>query len=402
MVQVAFIYLVLPTSLDVNFPHALRHVAVGSLEGHNLGPLTSEGCRTLLWSVSGGLELEQALIVRRCHTMTPLAPDLTTPTTAASSDANITVSYTRVNGVLSLEMPATSTTSFGYNAEFKTHVYRPEAPRDGGAVAINAASSATLPLVGAFDFGQLEPLFSATLAEGEGTCALVAGSGTVCARDRFGDVTSWRLECADATAQRRSMTRLVIALALHVDLRVAPEQSAAGFAAGLERGVLQQAQELGNSQVVQLLRTLEASTSGGGNVVARVKAPRVNLATALILAAVAIVAYQLMQLGDSASAAAALRCKSAHAPRSGGHGASSTSSGSCAGSTAGDTPKKQSAHQLEAQPVAADDAAAGNAVAGAATHDYDDVTLAGPPWLPAVGGPRPAPPTSDTHIVAAV
>jgi hypothetical protein len=135
-------------------------------------------------------------------------------------------------------------------------------------------------------------------------CRLLPGSAFTCPGDSNGDqaLAEWRINCT--SSEHRLMANSVLTLVLRnaVDLRVARKQSPMRFGGGFEQA---------RSQNVQLVGDSPAARDGyrdllHGTVVARVVTSRINAAVAFIVAAVAVVVYQLAQMHDQPSAAIAL------------------------------------------------------------------------------------------------
>ena len=94
----------------------------------------------------------------------------------------------------------------------------------------------------------------------------------------------------------------------HLDLRVDPHQDAQGFARTMtdfDQDVAEATTFVGRPQWAEM----RASVSGDANVVAIVIVPRVNLLTALIIAACGVVLYLMVQINDVSAASALLAAR---------------------------------------------------------------------------------------------
>ena len=291
--------------MDLHVSQTLEHAIVIGDGPRNLGAFTTDNCRTLDWDVKGGLDVEQRLIVRRCETFHVLAA-----TGIASDDDNagsqVSVTYSAAQGQVQLQIPATGTHA-GLQMDFVTHVYMaPDAPH---SLAGAAGGGAEAVLRGIFDFAQLEPVFEYALTRTP--CRLVPGSAYSCPGANDGDraQTMWRINCTSSDHRNEASAALTLMLRNAVDLHVARKQSPMGFAGGFEQAQLQAKQTLfaDEPSVLQGYRDLLNTT-----VVARVVTSRINAAVALIIAAVAVVIYQLAQVRDQPSTAIALHCVSQH------------------------------------------------------------------------------------------
>ena len=390
-----FIFLVLPTPVNVKFPYTLEHAVVRNLTGHNLGPVTGEQCRTLLWGVDGGLEIEQDLIVRRC-----MANAVSPPGTNAyfegweSEDGTtqVLMAYWQPTGEVLLQLNPTTTT-FGYLATYTTYVYRSQSS-EFAANAVSSESVTTLRHRGDFDFAQLTPHFAEAVADTG--CTLHSNEVLTCTGSSpdspFGARTIWTLDCAgNATALSRAFTSMSLHAITKVDLRIAERQPDGGFAAGIEPRYMAEAAENFNPAFAQTLQSFLATLRGDGNVVARIKVSRINLASAVIMAAAAALIYQVMQIGDKSSTAIALHClQSHHGVR---HGESvSGSKGSGLGDSEGGKQgrdrygsyrvdsSRMSGKQLEERAIAE---ARGSGVATGCTEQQQGEHLPFPPFMAA-------------------
>ena len=97
-------------------------------------------------------------------------------------------------------------------------------------------------------------------------------------------------------------------LADHADLRVSAKQTAEGFARTVEKEHVSFT-DVDNSGVTALLQS--TTDAGPGTGVAAVTGPRINLLSAAMIAAVAVVVYLLVLVRDAAAAQVALQCMDA-------------------------------------------------------------------------------------------
>ena len=315
--QVAFIFLVVPSPFHLHFTQALEHAVVSDLQHSNLGPLRGDNCRTLHWDVEGGLDVQQKLVVRRCYSTSMLRPQLSQDAELGDT-TDIELKYRAEVGQLVMILPATNAT-LGEEGTFTTRVYRVAGSSFSDAALDERDLS--LPINGTFEYGALQPLFRSAL-KGTG-CPLAQEDPTSCST-RFGETMTWTLQCANRPgnshdALSKAFATMMSTLALHVDLRVSDRGSSQAFL-GQEEGfaaaigidaLLQQSAERRNSSSAQVFALYE-SMQGNQNVVASVVLSRINLATALIIAAIAALVWQLAQLYDRSAVAIALHCVAAH------------------------------------------------------------------------------------------
>ena len=387
--QVILIILALPTSLNLQFPYALEHtVTPASFAEHNLGPPTSESCRSLTWDVEGGLEVQQVLIIRRClKSQFVPARGVADGLYSKYSSHYVTVQYNPAGAALYFNLPPTQSED-GRAAEVKTHVLRPTDRVDFESIEAGAVMAVGVPLHGGFDIMQLEPFFVA--ATSNNSCQVAPG-GCECPGVGDGAVqpgcVAWVLRCtgiptANSTALSAALHTSFISMTTQaltqVDLRVADKQSNRGFAGGLEMKWLDAWQDSSDSEgAKEALQAFAQSLTGDKAVVARVVTSRVNLLSALIMAALAAMLYQLTQLRDNPSAALALHCLSEHGGHSPSPDCGSSDDAELGGKLSG---KGQEARAVREFELAMQPQGAAPSVAGQSATQPASPTL--PPRLP--------------------
>jgi hypothetical protein len=279
VLQSAFIFLLLPRSIDVTLLFALEHTPVDVLV--NLGPLTSDHCRTVEFSAGSATRLEPQLIIRRCYTMVVLVPgtgQYSATSSLAEGESAFDMEYLESDGHWRLTVSPTET-EFGYQADFVTIAFRP------GDLA-----GTSLSLDARLDAGALEPYFADALI---GTSCPLAPLGAQACSTNVGLVYTWVMRCSPAQAAKPEVyAKLLVAFDSAVDLRTSPQQTTEGFARTIVRGHPVQA------AAGPRFQALLASVTGA-TVVARA-----NLLSVAIIMLFAVVVYQAAKVRSPRTATA--------------------------------------------------------------------------------------------------
>jgi hypothetical protein len=286
VLQSAFIFIVLPVSVDITFPYALEHTPVDTLV--NLGPRSGDSCRTVEWHAGSVTRLEPHLIIRRCYSQYILKPgtgQYDQPNNLSKGESAFEMAYLKSDGHWRLTVPETAT-EFGGQAEFITIAYRP------GRLA-----GSSLRLDARMDVGALEPYCAEALQNT--SCPLLPMGAQACTT-KTELLYTWYMRCSpDEAAKSLVIAELIHAFELHVDLRVAALQTADGFVSAVVRG--RDVHDFTVTSADEFRSVLQAVT--GPAVVARAATSRVNQLTASIIGLISVVVYLAAQVRAPPAAA---------------------------------------------------------------------------------------------------
>ena len=310
-------FLILPTQVDMHFPYALQHVVLpyNYTGDRNLGPESADVCSTLQWTVKGGLQVQPELTTRRCRTFlsVPVGDTTILSSPASCSGTCIEMRIPRANDTQGDSLLLTLAPAQGLpgaQAVHTTHVFR---PRTSSSLASDASSQASLSIKPAVNFAAFEPIFRDLLSDT--ACPLAPGGAKLCNSSYAGHIALWDIRCLNQAQALQAWGNMSNKVTDVVDLQVAAQQTVAGFAAGLH---------VADRSLSESEKALWESTAGANNVVAQVSAPRVNLLSALIIAAIATIVYQVAVFNDKASAEVALDCIKKHTSANGSAGGDMT------------------------------------------------------------------------------
>ena len=287
--------LALPRSVSVRSDRPLQHVAVHELE--NLALPQADLCSELTWQLPGA-DFQQAVRIKRCAQFVTVVDRTNAGGAANASGRAITGLLITTNaGSLGMSM-ADPFTGQELQTEITTHV----AARRSGADSLNLSP--------AMDLRPLAALISGRLAESR-TCVPAERTATWCKGGSMGaQQVDILLECNQHRARNVSavMAAASAIATQRVDVAEGQPDTINGFASTL---LLPRATAAASGATATASRALMASLTGAAQI-GSVARPRVNLASALLIAVAAVTMYFVAQLRDEPAVHIAQRCYAQH------------------------------------------------------------------------------------------